>query len=61
MPQQQMETTCLFRSLSKGLIGTEDLYYSVRSVLYEFISMNSAIFMPHIKEKHPSMSSINEQ
>ncbi len=51
---------CLFRSLSKGLIGTEDLHYSVRSVLYGFIYMNSAIFMPHIKEKHPNMSSINE-
>jgi hypothetical protein len=51
---------CLFRSLCKGLIGIEDLHYTVRSVLFGFIHMNSTIFMPHIKEKHPGISSISE-
>ena len=51
---------CLYRSLSKGLVGTEEYHYSVRCVLFGFISMNSNIFMPHIKQKHPGMTSIND-
>lgn len=43
---------CLYRSLCKGLIGRENKHYTFRCILFSFISMNSEIFIPHIKQKH---------
>ena len=51
---------CLYCSLCKGLVGTEELHCNVRSVLFGFIYTNSNIFLPHIKKKHPSVNSIND-
>ena len=43
---------CLFRSLSKGLLGTENFHYHVRSAILGFIYQNSTIFLPHIEQKY---------
>lgn len=51
---------CLFRSLCKGLVGTEEFHYTVRSMLFGFIYTNPNIFMPHIKKKHPCVNSVDE-
>ena len=39
---------CLYRSISKGLIGTEFYHFRVRSVILGFIYMNPQIFEPNI-------------
>ena len=41
---------CLYRSISKGLIGTEFYHFRVRSVILGFIYMNPKIFEPHIRQ-----------
>ena len=41
---------CLYRSISKGLIGTEFYHFRVRSVILRFIYMNPQIFEPHIRQ-----------
>ena len=40
----------LYRSISKGLIGTEFYHFRVRSVILGFIYMNPQIFEPHIRQ-----------
>ncbi len=42
---------CLYRSMCKGLIGTEHKHYTIKCVLFSFMSMNSEIFLPY-NEKH---------
>ena len=41
---------CLYRSISKGLIGTEFYHFRVRTVILGFIYMNPQIFEPHIRQ-----------
>ena len=43
---------CLFRSLSKGLLGTEKYHYRIRTTLFGFIYGNAKIFLPHIEQKY---------
>ena len=43
---------CMFRSLSKGLLGTEKYHYRIRTTLFGFIYGNSKIFLPHIEQKY---------
>lgn len=43
---------CLFRALSKALLGTENCHYLIRSKLLTFIYHNSTIFLPHIEQRY---------
>ena len=43
---------CLFRSFSKGLLGTERFHYSIRSVLVSFIIRNALYFDEHTKARN---------
>ena len=43
---------CLFRSLSKALLGTENFHYRIRTTLFGFIYVNSKVFLPHIEQRH---------
>lgn len=51
---------CLFRSLSKGLLGTEKYHYRIRTTLFGFIYVNSKIFLPHIEQKHKRKCEIRQ-
>ena len=51
---------CLFRSLSKGLLGTEKYHYRIRTTLFGFIYVNSNIFLPHIEQKYKCTVEIRE-
>ena len=51
---------CLFRSLSKGLIGTEKYHYHPRSMILGFIYVKSEIFLPHIEQKQQCNIGIRE-
>ena len=42
----------LFRSFSKGLLGTERFHYSIRSVLVSFIIRNALYFDEHTKARN---------
>lgn len=41
---------CLYRSISKSLIGTEFYHFLVQTVILGFIYMNTQIFEPHIRQ-----------
>ena len=41
---------CLYRSISKGLIGTEFYHFRVRTIILGSIYMNPQIFEPHIRQ-----------
>ena len=43
---------CMFRSLSKGLLGSEKYHYRIRTTLFGFIYGNSKFFLPHIEQKY---------
>ena len=45
---------CLFRSLSKALLGTENFHYRIRTTLFGFIYLNSKFFLPHIEQRYES-------
>ena len=51
---------CLFRSLSKGLLGTEKYHYRVRTTLFGFIFGNANIFLPHIQQKYKCTVKLKE-
>ena len=51
---------CMFRSLSKGLLGAEKYHYRIRTVLFGFIYGNSKIFLPHIEQKYKCSVEIRE-
>lgn len=51
---------CMFRSLSKGLLGAEKYHYRIRTILFGFIYGNSKIFLPHIEQKYNCSVEIRE-
>ena len=51
---------CLFRSLSKALLGTEKYHYLIRTRLLGFVYANSNIFMPHIQQRYQSQVEVRQ-
>ena len=51
---------CLFRSLSKALLGTEKYHYLIRTRLLGFVYANSNIFMPHIQQRCQSQMEVRQ-
>ena len=51
---------CLFRSLSKALLGTEKYHYRIRTRLLGFVYANSNIFMSHIQQRCQSDVEVRE-
>ena len=51
---------CLFRSLSKALLGTENFHYRIRTTLFGFIYLNSKFFLPHIEQRYKSKVEIRQ-
>ena len=51
---------CLFRSLSKALLGTERYHYRIRTRLLGFVYSNSNIFMSHIQQRCQSDVEVRE-
>ena len=51
---------CLFRSFSKGLLGTERFHYSIRSVLVSFIIRNALYFDEHSKARNQTSPTVSK-
>ena len=51
---------CLFRSLSKALLGTEKYHYLIRTRLLGFVYANSSIFIPHIQQRCQSQMEVRQ-
>ena len=51
---------CLFRSLSKALLGTEKYHYRIRTRLLGFVYANSNIFMSQIQQRCQSQVEFRE-
>ena len=54
------DSNCLFRSLSKALLGTEKYHYRIRTRLLGFVYANSNIFMSHIQQRCQSQVEVRE-
>ena len=51
---------CLFRSLSKGLLGMEKYHHSLRTTLFGFIYANSKFFLTHLEQRYKCNIDIKE-